>query len=111
MTDFFAIHGNDRPGARMTSIGFSGVAVKGRSALQCRERLEEDITQRGLSQPPLKRGVHLRRRFVKTQERLIFQSAQEFQLAKLFRLKSACRTKPVAKGEKMCRQHRFQDRE
>src|SRR5262245_62562871 len=55
--------------------------------------------------------MHLRRRLVVMEHLFVLQAAQEFYLTKLFGLKTASRSQPPAKGQKMGRQHRLQDRE
>src|SRR5262249_30744738 len=75
-----------------------------RIQMQCphpRQRLEEYVVQRWLAQTPCQLRISFRRRAVIPQHLLILQAAQEFQFAKLFRLKSTRRFELSAKREEV----------
>ena len=64
--------------------------------------------QRRFTKPAQQFAVLFRHILVHVQHLLVFHAAQEFDLPKLLRLKSARGFQFVAKGEEVRRQHRFE---
>ena len=107
---FVPIQREHCPGACVESFALRRVLIELEVSHgpQC---VEENIVQGRLAQSPFQQSVRFRRRPVIAQHFLVLQAAQEFQLAKLFRLKSAGWFQLAAERQKVGRQHGLENRE
>src|SRR5271155_1543247 len=108
---FILIEFVDCASARFESLTLASTLTGRRKLAHRLQSAEEYVAQRGLLQPALQACVRLWRGPVIAKHFLVFQAAQKFDFPKLLRLKSTGRFEQPAKREKMCRQHRFQNRE